>query len=331
MNSPDLPDGRAMRREAARQAFLATGDDALLPIVDAHHHYWDLSGDVYPWSHPWLQAPERIAFRYGDYAAICRSYLPQDHARAFGAHRWVGSVLMEGEWNPADTLGELRWVQGLAERTGTPDALAAQIWLDREDVGTLVRTYAGIPIVRSVRHKPRCATRDQYRADWAPPGSMRDPRWRDGYARLGGSGLMFEMQAPWWHASEIIELARDFPQTTIILNHAGLPADRDAESLRAWRDAMVGLADCGNILVKISGIGVPGKAWTPALQAPVVNALLAAFGVSRCAFASNFPVDSLVADLDTVWSGYKALVRHRPEKERLALFCDNAVAWYALR
>ena len=51
-------------------------------------------------------------------------------------------------------------------------------------------------------------------------------------------------------------------------------------------------------VVKISGIGVPGRRWTAELQQPVVHALLSAFGVERCMFASNFPVDSLVASFD---------------------------------
>lgn len=321
--------GRA--REAARQAFLDSDDDALLPIVDAHHHFWDLSGPAATCTHPWLQSAARIPFRYGDYAAICRSYLPADHRLAFGAHRWAGSVLMEGEWNPADPLGELRWVQALAAEEGVPEALAAQIWLDREDVGELLAAYRDMPMVRSVRHKPRCAPRHAHHGAWAPAGSMRDRTWRDGYARLHAAGLMFELQAPWWHVDEMVELAQDFPRTILILNHAGLPAARDAESLRAWQAAMTRLAQCPNVRVKISGIGVPGVAWTAALQAPVVEPLLSIFGVPRCVFASNFPVDSLVADLDTIFSVYKQLVRNRPPAERLALFCDNAVALYGLR
>jgi predicted TIM-barrel fold metal-dependent hydrolase len=129
---------------------------------------------------------------------------------------------------------------------------------------------------------------------------------------------------------EALELARDFPGITLIVNHAGLPAERDAESLAAWRAAMQRLADAPNVRVKISGIGVPGRAWTAALQQPVVDALLAAYGTQRCLFASNFPVDSLVASFDTIFGGFKELTRQRTPAERLALFCDNAVALYGI-
>ncbi len=312
----------------ARDAFLRSGDDAFLPIVDAHHHFWDLANP-----HPWLTAAERIPFRYGDYGPICRNYLPADHRRNAGRHLLVRSVLMEGEWDPADPVGEARWVHALAQREGTPQALAAQAWLDRADLDAVLAAYAAAPLaglVKSVRHKPRCAARADWRDGWDVPGSMRCPRWRAGYARLERAGLHFELQAPWWHMDEALELAREFPRITLIVNHAGLPAERDAASLAAWRRAMERLAAAPNVHVKISGIGVPGQPWTAQLQRPVVAALLDAFGTRRCLFASNFPVDSLVASFDTIFTGFKELTRDRTPAERLALFCDNAVALYGL-
>ena len=311
----------------ARAQFLADGDDALLPIVDAHHHYWDLAHNP----HPWLQQLPRIPFRYGDYAPLCgRDFLPADYAAAATGHRVVRHVTMEGEWAPDDPVGEARWMTALAARSGEPQAMAAQVWLDRDDVADVLAAYAALPLVRSVRHKPRCTTRDRYRSDWAPPGSMRCTRWRDGYARLAGAGLMFELQAPWWHMPEAIELARDFPATPIIVNHAGLPAQRDEAALAAWARAMAALADCPNVVVKISGLGVPGQRWTAALQRPVVEALLGAFGPARCMVASNFPVDGLVASLDEIFASFKELTRGLEPAHRLAVFCDTACRVYGL-
>ena len=324
MNRDLLPD-----LTQARAEFLATGDESLLPIVDAHHHFWDMRNP-----HPWLTELPRIPFRYGDYEAICQDFLPADYAAACGAHRVLRHVVMEGEWTPDDPAGEALWMKSLADRCGKPQAMAAQIWLDRDDAETLMQTYARAPLegfVQSVRHKPRCASLAEYRPDWAEPGSMRCPRWRRGYALLSRYGLMFELQAPWWHMQEAVELARDFPETRIIVNHAGLPTTRDAATLRQWRAAMALLAPCPNVLVKISGIGVRGEAWTAEQQAPVVDALIADFGVARCLFASNHPVDAIVVTLDGLWAGFKALTRKLVPEQRLALFCDNAAALYGLR
>jgi predicted TIM-barrel fold metal-dependent hydrolase len=324
MNHDPLPD-----LAQARAEYFATGDETLMPIVDAHHHFWDLRNP-----HPWLTQLPRIPFRYGDYEAICKDFLPADYAAACGPHRVLRHVVMEGEWTPKDPAGEAFWMKALADRCGEPHAMAAQIWLDHEDAEALMQTYTRAPLqgfVRSVRHKPRCASRDGYRSNWAEPGSMRCPRWRRGYALLSRYGLMFELQVPWWHMPEAVELARDFPETRIVVNHAGLPETRDTGTLGQWRAAMAQLASCHNVWMKISGIGVRGEAWTVEQQAPVVDALIADYGVERCLFASNHPVDAIVVKLDDLWAGFKTLARKLNPEQRLALFCDNAVVLYGLR
>ena len=310
-----------------REVFLQSGADADLPIVDAHQHFWDIERN----NHPWLRERPLIPFRYGDYSAICRNFLPKDYFQLTAGHRVVKTVYMEAEWDPRDPLGEPRWMEELARETGFPNAMTGQAWLDREDIDEVLQGHAGFPFVRSVRHKPKAvARREDYRADFAAPGSMRCPRWRDGYSKLARYDLMFELQAPWWHFGEALELARDFPATTIIVNHTGLPADRSAEGLAGWREALEHLAAAPNVHLKISGIGVLGEAWTVAANGPIVRDAIRIFGVDRCMFASNFPVDSLVSTFDEIFSGFKAITADLEPADRLKLFHDNAVALYRL-
>ena len=55
------------------------------------------------------------------------------------------------------------------------------------------------------------------------------------------------------------------------------------------------------------------------------------FGVDRAMFASNFPVDGLVASFDTICTGFKAIVRDFPWlADRRRLFHDNAARLYRL-
>jgi predicted TIM-barrel fold metal-dependent hydrolase len=62
-----------------------------------------------------------------------------------------------------------------------------------------------------------------------------------------------------------------------------------------------------------------------------VRDAIAIFGVERCMFASNFPVDSLCADFATIFSGFKEIVAHFSRFERLQLFHHNAVRIYRLQ
>ena len=317
----------------ARKRFLESDQemqDGLMPIVDAHHHFWDVKNNP----HHWLKNQPRIPFRYGDYEAICCDFLPGDYSKAVQKHHVIRHVAMEGEWNPLDPVGEALWMHRLASKFGKPHAMSAQIWLDRNDLNQVLEAYAQEPLlgfVKSVRHKPRVTTRQEFKSNWSEPGSMRCGHWRNGYARLADHQLMFELQCPWWHLDEAIELANDFPSTKIIINHAGLPATRDAETVATWSKAMGRISECQNVFVKISGLGVAGKAWTVEAHKPIVQTLIDQFGVDRCMFASNYPVDALVTNLDSIWSGFKQLTKRLNPTERLAIFCDTAVNVYQLK
>jgi predicted TIM-barrel fold metal-dependent hydrolase len=142
-----------------------------------------------------------------------------------------------------------------------------------------------------------------------------------------GSRLRY---AFWWHLAEAAQLARDFPRTQIILNHTGLPADRSARGLAGWRTAMQTLAAEPNVAVKISGLGQLGRPWRVTANGPIVRDTIAIFGVDRCMFASNFPVDSLCADFATIFTGFKTIVADMPRAEQLDLFHDNALWFYRL-
>ena len=296
-----------------------------IPIVDAHQHFWDLERNYLPW----LCDEPMVPFRYGDYGAIRRTYLPPDYFRDAAGHDVIETVHVEAEWDPADPVGETRWLQEVTATHGVPSAVVAQARLDRADVADVLAQQAAFPSVRGIRYKPAAAAEPRA-ARRGAPGSMDDPQWREGYARLAGHGLSFDLQTPWWHLDAALDLARDFPTTPIILNHTGLPADRSEEGLAGWRRAMARFAEAPNVAVKISGLGQPGRAWTVEANGPIVRDVIRIFGVERCLFASNFPVDSLCARFDTIFSGFKAIVADLDPADQRRLFHDNAVRVYRL-
>jgi predicted TIM-barrel fold metal-dependent hydrolase len=90
------------------------------------------------------------------------------------------------------------------------------------------------------------------------------------------------------------------------------------------------LAGAPNVAVKISGLGIPGQPWTPESNREVVLRTIDLFGIDRAMFASNFPVDGLVATFDTIYGGFKAIVEDFSLADRRRLFHDNAVRLYRL-
>lgn len=296
-------------------------------IVDAHQHFWDPSQHYYPW----LCDEPQIPFRYGDYAAIRRPYRPAHYRADTGGWRIEHCVYIETEWDPADPVGEMAWVDAVRRVDGLPSVAVAQAWLDRPDLDAVLERLRAFAFVRGVRHKPRA---NASAAD-SRPGGMSEPRWRDGYRRLTRAGLHFELQTPWWHLYEAERLARDFADAPIIVNHCAMPAPRDQPSLDGWSAAIGKLAGCANVAVKLSGIGQAGTGGAPAGwdltgNRDVVLRLIDAFGVERCMFASNFPVDKLCASFSTIYSAYESYVTDFSQHEQRALFRDNAIRWYRI-
>jgi predicted TIM-barrel fold metal-dependent hydrolase len=305
----------------AEGAALVSDGLAGLAIVDAHQHFWDPVANY----HPWLREPP-IPFRYGDYRAIRRRYLPPDYRADAAPIRIDRTVYVETEWDPADPVGEMLYVDAMRREYGLPTVAVAQAWLDQPDAVEVVAQQAAFSFVRSVRHKPR-ANRSPAESS---AGGMTDAQWRRGYAELGRNNLRFDLQTPWWHLAEAARLASDFPDTPIILNHTGLPADRRAEGIAGWKAAMKTLASCPNVSVKISGLGQQGQPWTVAANRDIVLTTIDLFGPSRCMFASNFPVDSLCAPFGTIFGSFREIVRGFSTDEQRGLFRDNAIRIYAM-
>ena len=155
------------------------------PVIDAHQHFWDPEVN----HHPWLEPDAHIPFRYGDYGAIKRRYLPEEYRREAAGQRIVRTVYVETEWDPSDPIGETRYASALAAREGWPNAIVAQAWLHREDAAQVLADQAAFPLVRSVRHKPERRS--------GPGTLMSDPAWRRGFALLQRHGLHFDLQTPW--------------------------------------------------------------------------------------------------------------------------------------
>ena len=97
-----------------------------------------------------------------------------------------------------------------------------------------------------------------------------------------------------------------------------------------WRKAMDIVAREENAFLKISGLGQTGKPWTLAENGPLIRDAIAIFGVERCMFASNYPVDKLCAPFETIFAGFRAAVSDRPISDQRKLFGENAVRIYRL-
>ena len=173
-----------------------------LPVVDAHHHLWDLDG---PLRYPWLVHPEQNWL--GDYSAIRRTYLPPEYRRDTALHNVVATVHVEAECDRSQQVEETLWLAEMNRRHGMPHAIIAHAWVDEPNSEDILARHRACPLVRGIRTKPVTAA--------SPTGSVRgqkrslqDPAWVRGLELLNKHGLSWDLRLPWWHLEEAAEVVR---------------------------------------------------------------------------------------------------------------------------
>lgn len=294
-------------------------------LIDAHHHLWDLREK----KHPNLIGEPRHDFFMGDDAGLRRDYLPADYLHDAAGHNVLTTVHCEAEWDRADQVGETRWISEIHRRRGFPGAIVAHAWFDTDTAEEVIAAQAGFPLVRGIRSKPVTAASPDRMTPGAP-GTMQDEKWLRGFALLEKYGLSWDLRAPFWHLDEAAEVARAFPKTAIVLNHAGFPWDRSEAGLAAWRRAMEALAREPNVHVKISEFGLKDQAWDYQSNRRVVREAIAIFGIERAIFATNFPVAGLRVGYDALVRAVSRMLEDFSTEDRERFFWRNAAAFYRL-
>ena len=249
-----------------------------VPTIDAHHHIWRLN-DL-----PWLSGPQ-VPRIFGPYQPICRDYPIAEYRADTAGCDIIKSIYIQTNWPAGRSLDEARWVQSVADETGWPHANVAYADLADPDVVSLLKRLADLPATRGIRQQLHWHENPQYR--FAPqPDVIKDADWRRGLARLADYALLFELQI---FASQMLdgaELARAFPDTVFVLEHAGMLEDMSPQGWQLWRDGMAALARCHNVNVKLSGLGIFVHACRGDAIGPIVKETIALFGADRCLFGS---------------------------------------------
>ena len=317
--------------------------DPALPIIDAHHHLWDRKG--------WRYLADELLEDVGGRHTIVATIFVQAQAM----YRRDGPP-------PLRPVGETEFANGVAAmgasgRYGATRLCAAIVGHADLCLGAGVRDVleahirAGNGRFRGIRHlvswdadasllNPRSA---------GPPGLLSDAAYREGFAALAPLGLSYDAWLFHPQLPELIDLARCFPETSIILNHLGGPLgagayeERREEVFASWtRDIRV-LAGCPNVTVKLGGLGMringfgfadrpepPSSEVLAAAWRPYVETCIEAFTAERCMFESNFPVDKGSYSYNCCWNAFKRLATGASAAEKAALFAGTAARIYRL-
>ena len=192
----------------------------------------------------------------------------------------------------------------------------------------MLAAQAAFANVRGIRHVLNRHANPQF--NYVAKDFLAIPAWRANFALLRKYGLSFDMQLYPHQFAAALDVIKTNPDIQVIVNHAGMFADRTLAGWRQWRDGVRALAALPNIAIKISGLGMLDPKGTLESFRPYVLEILDAFGLQRCMFASNFPVDSLFASYVEVWRVFAAITADLSDDERRGLFSANAERLYRI-
>ena len=274
-----------------------------IEIIDAHHHFWDLNKNYYPF----LSDKIDPDFFLGNYESIRKNYLPVDYIKDIKNHNVIGTIHCEAEWDRQDQVGETKWLEKLLKNNKFPNAIVCHAWFHKNNAEAVIAEQASFDIVKGIRSKPSVKfsrKTKQYITD----GSMKDEKWRSGLKLLEKYNLNYDLRVPCWHLEEAVEIVRLIPNTKVIINHAGFPWDRSKTGLKKWKDSLKILSKEPNTFIKLSEFGVKGQEWNYKENEKIILELIDIFSPSRCMFASNFPVSGLKISFNNLYKNYKKIV-----------------------
>ena len=343
-SQPPTPFGRSLPpNEAwlARQAPEAILDPDL-PIIDTHHHLWDRP------DHRYLLDEFLADVRTGHHLvatvfAECHSMYRSDGPEALRS------------------LGETEFVSGMAAmsasgRYGATRVAAGIVGFADLTLGDGVEAVlqahirAGGGRFRGVRHSAAWDASPvigNSRVDG--PHLLRQADFRAGLARLTALGLSLDAWVFHPQLADVIDLARSFPNASIILGHVGGPlgygpyAGKGDEVFAAWKANMTELATCPNVVMKLGGMMMRLAAYDYGTQPlpptstalasywrPYMATCIELFGAERCMFESNFPVEKMGTGWAVLWNAFKRIAAGASGEEKLALFSGTARRVYRL-
>ncbi len=285
-----------------------------VPFIDTHHHLWDLQRFPYGWLKD--ENPDEAAM-LGDYAAIRRSYVIDDLLADFVGSHVVKSVHIQAEYSGPDPVEETEWLQGIADRFGYPHGIVAYADLTADSIRSDLERHSSYANMRGVRN-------------FVQGDALMEPGFQRGLSALGELGLVYDLSTTWDGMAAALEAARLVPELRIVLGHAGLPLERSDEYFASWKDSMTLLAQAPNVVTKISGLGMADHDWSTESIRPWVLAAIEAFGVERCMFATNWPVDSLFSSYSRVVDAYRTIISGFSDAEQNALLWKNAERYYKI-
>ncbi|MCW2527578.1 MAG: hypothetical protein JWM76_2438 [Pseudonocardiales bacterium] len=284
------------------------------PILffDSHVHFWDPAlSQAYPQLAPDI---DFAAMGMGRATGMKRRYDPAVYRAEAGSAEITGVVHVTATRGSGQYLGETHRMAGLTQTSGLPTVLVGGF--DPQGSIAVIEDELDQQLETGLLAGVRTMERVDYEST----------RSADILAVVAERGLVFDAVT---HPEEMPALAAQLgrnPDATVVIEHTGWPLRAgDPAHSEQWRRGMRALAEVsGNVHCKVSGLAMTLGTFDVGAMRPWIEFALEAFGVDRCFFGSNFPVDAMFGDLTTLLSSYATITAPLGGAAQTALFSENA-------
>ena len=285
-------------------------------FADAHVHFYDMAHPELFYAH-WQPDVVHPVLGTQTRKLAERNWLAEDFIAVSRDSNVTKAVHVQAAIGSADPVKETEWLQDAADSAGFPHAIVAHADLRDPGVEAVLEGHCEFPNMRGVR-------------DFSYGDYLVEPDFHRGYALLEKYDLVASIAAQWQDMEKLRDLAAAFPNTVIVIDHAGGPMERTQEYFDSWKRGMRTAAEAENVICKISGLGMGDHSWSVESIRPYVLHCIETFGVDRSLFATNWPVDSLWSDYDTIVSAYDEITTGFSGDERRAMFSANTERLYRI-
>jgi predicted TIM-barrel fold metal-dependent hydrolase len=218
-----------------------------------------------------------------------------------------------------------------ASASGLPGPLACVVYADLRapNLREVLSDHCRFPLCRGVRQEawfdPFSARTDIPRADL-----LNDPAWQAGYRCLAEFGLSFDLLVWPRQLQQAADLIAEVPAVPVALEHLALPDPGGDPGLRTWRARVTALAQHPHVYAKLSAFSGLGNPRDEAAIRSVTSELLELFGPHRCIVGSNFPVERLAGDFNSLYELVLASLEDLSEEQRAAVLADTGRRFYRI-
>jgi L-fuconolactonase len=277
------------------------------PVIDTHLHLWDTSNLSYPW--------------LTDVPKLNRSFLLEEYNNACGELEVEKMIFMQCECDPVQYTEEVKWVSALAQTEPRLQGIVSWAPLEKgEGARAELEALKENSLVKGIRRII------QFEPD---PEFCLNEGFINGVNMLADYDLPFDICISHIHNKSVLKFMNMCPHVDMILDHIGKP-DIKNHILDPWRDEMREMAKFPNVYCKLSSLATEADHdnWTIDDLRPYVDHLIDCFGIDRMIYASDWPVSTLAADLQSCISTMLELLKDCTRDDLLKVFNLNAIKFY---